>query len=891
MNIEYAPPYNTRCAVNRSSLLPLTENCYFFPASRQPRGLNSSMMSFSYLHSVEAFCHNDPNEPINFHNSEADNEQNAKCNLKSLWEVIGASPDFREGANPPNPNLRNLTPTFRVVKPPQNRRFVVVLDVSGSMRGKRLLMMRQSTSEFISSLLSDGDKIGIVQFHSFAQTLLPIRHVNSQTDRFDICSRFPNRTGGSTCIGCGIQAAMQEMERDDPTEPCGHIVVLTDGMENRSPYTVDVSSRAVNRGCTIDAIFLTTTQNTALVQLVNRTSGRWFFAQDRDLRRLTGAFAVIADEDGDIRNLVSTILYRQHNLSAEQNANGTVEIDKTVGLNTTFRFSYQIKPPSIQLTDARGCIYLSLPIGVSGTCEGHPLAQTDKSLKFIQFVIPGKATVGTWKYAINSKYKDTVSLSVTSRTLENVQPIVVRTSTRSTSTRIAGPIVIEATVTHGDPGPPLLYLSVVAVIEKPDYTEERLILLDNGAGADNTINDGVYSRTFIGFRERGRYSIQVEVNGSMISTGSKTFGSPVALIFGILQNNGTVTGNREAGESLSNESNERGVFTRVQTGTGIEFIGPVTTAPSVRPDDLAPNRINDLTAVHVDPNDRNSGIRLSFTAPGDDADSGTATSYNVCYTLGNPNNLSTNFEENICPVTSIQPQIANTRETFTIPSPNITGMTGSIRIAIAIIASDEVPNNSSVSNIVILRFFIQPPIPKCPDPPTQSENSNRPTFSSTRIVVAGSSYYNNGTTATYRCKPGYVMAQRSQSTLICNFGRWSPSTPPVCISECPDPPTQSPNSNRPTFSSTRIVVAGSSYYNNGTTATYRCKPGYVMAQGSQSTLICNFGRWSPSTPPVCTSDCNGMDRSSRSQGTVMCKRCNGRRSLSECNRLSTLQRW
>nr|XP_018672445.1 uncharacterized protein LOC104266281 [Ciona intestinalis] len=33
-----------------------------------------------------------------------------------------------------------------------------------------------------------------------------------------------------------------------------------------------------------------------------------------------------------------------------------------------------------------------------------------------------------------------------------------------------------------------------------------------------------------------------------------------------------------------------------------------------------------------------------------------------------------------------------------------------------------------------------------------------------------------------------------------------------------------------------------------------------------------------------------MDRSSRSQGTVMCKRCNGRRSLSECNRFSTLQR-
>ncbi|XP_078493891.1 coagulation factor XIII B chain-like isoform X4 [Ciona intestinalis] len=109
-------------------------------------------------------------------------------------------------------------------------------------------------------------------------------------------------------------------------------------------------------------------------------------------------------------------------------------------------------------------------------------------------------------------------------------------------------------------------------------------------------------------------------------------------------------------------------------------------------------------------------------------------------------------------------------------------MTGSIRIAIAIIASDEVPNNSSVSNIVILRFFIQPPIPKCPDAPTRSANSNGPTFSNSRIVVASSNYYNNGTSATYRCKPGYIMAQGSQNTLICNFGRWSPNTPPVCSS-------------------------------------------------------------------------------------------------------------
>uniref|UniRef100_H2XVX3 VWFA domain-containing protein n=1 Tax=Ciona intestinalis TaxID=7719 RepID=H2XVX3_CIOIN len=707
VNREYVPPYqvlNQTCIINQTTLLPASDTCHFIPGIEQPRGLKTSMMFYSYLSSVIEFCHSDPSDPVNQHNTEADNEQNAKCNLRSTWDVITSTSDFSGGSNPPNPTLTNLAPTFRVVRVAASRRFVLVLDVSGSMSGNRLLMMRQSAGDFISTSLPDGDKVGIVQFHSSANLMMEIRQISSQLDRVAIAAGIPGIAGGSTCIGCGIYAAMNEMERHDANETCGNIIVLTDGKENQPPYVNDVSQLAIQKNCVVNAILFTTTENSALVDLVTATGGQWFFAQDRDLKRLMGSFAVIAaNDDGDVRNLVSTVsdclvtikLYLRH----------SVIIDSTVGINTTFKFSYQSQVPTIVLTNPTGCLHYSLSIPLPGTCASHPLANIDTTLKFVEFVIPGRATIGTWNYSITSMYSDTVSVSVTSKTMGNVQPIVVLTRTRSNSNIVLGPVIIEATVTRGDPGLPVLNLTVVAVIETPESTEERLQLLDNGGSPDMVRNDGVYSAMFFNYTSRGRYSIQVEVNGSLSNSGDTTFTSKAPLIFGVRFPNGTVAGNPEAGESQPSTGGTGGGggFTRVTTGGAIEFAGEVTPPEF---DTLAPIQINDLTATQEDPNDVTSGIRLSFTAPGDDMASGRATSYKVCYTFGDPTHLSTNFDGNICHTPPVQPQVANTRESFIIKSPDTTGMTGSIRMAIAVKALDEMGNESPVSNLVILRFFI-----------------------------------------------------------------------------------------------------------------------------------------------------------------------------------------
>lgn len=50
-----------------------------------------------------------------------------------------------------------------------------------------------------------------------------------------------------------------------------------------------------------------------------------------------------------------------------------------------------------------------------------------------------------------------------------------------------------------------------AYIEKPNQEVEIIDLFDNGANADSTYDDGVYSKYFANITQRGRYSVKCQV--------------------------------------------------------------------------------------------------------------------------------------------------------------------------------------------------------------------------------------------------------------------------------------------------------------------------------------------------------------------------------------------
>ena len=128
----------------------------------------------------------------------------------------------------------------------------------------------------------------------------------------------------------------------------------------------------------------------------------------------------------------------------------------------------------------------------------------------------------------------------------------------------------------------------------------------------------------------------------------------------------------------------------------IEVITTYITTPL--PDTTPPSTISDLSTSGA----TTSTIDLDWTAVGDDANSGTATTYDIRYSTSNITN-DTDFNNATQVSGEPSPSIAGTPESMTI-----TGLSSNTLYYFAIKTSDEVPNTSTLSNVSSLSTTIIP---------------------------------------------------------------------------------------------------------------------------------------------------------------------------------------
>ena len=118
-------------------------------------------------------------------------------------------------------------------------------------------------------------------------------------------------------------------------------------------------------------------------------------------------------------------------------------------------------------------------------------------------------------------------------------------------------------------------------------------------------------------------------------------------------------------------------------GSWVEDVFTVTV-----PDQTAPAALTDLATGTVTA----SSVALSWTAPGDDGATGTATTYDVRYSTSTISEANWGSAQQASGEAS--PKAAGLGETFTV-----TGLIASTTYYFAIKTSDEVPNVSAISNV------------------------------------------------------------------------------------------------------------------------------------------------------------------------------------------------
>ncbi|XP_022080609.1 epithelial chloride channel protein-like [Acanthaster planci] len=623
--------YYRRC--NGGPDIGYEAGCVYYVSTNQDKVSSSVMFSSYPLPPIKYFCDDDSSDTPNLHNREAPNKHNRLCGGRSNWEVLRDHQDFRNNSNPPvDLNEDDLIPNITIVQH-QDIRVVLLLDTSGSMSsGSRFEKMISSSAKYISYTVLNGSYIGIVEFSSSSTVLEPLRLVANDTDRQALLSSLPTSPVGGTGIGGGLLKAVQVLSEKDVDSAVGIILLITDGQENEKPFVADVMDDIVESKVIVYTLAFTQAADHILPKLSEATGGKaYFYSNDggSESNALDEAFAAtmqrggVGDADKRVQ-LVGT----SWTLASKEARTGSVFLDSTLGRNTEFVFSWttaNVLAISVSIKHRNGSF-----INCSNDCS-------NLSFRILSVSIPGQAKAGLWEFTVFNLLTSTEEVTITISShpaSDDVEPIIVTSELSDSIAAFASgePLVAYAEVRQGFS--PMIYANVWATIERPGgYDPIKMQLLDNGAGADVTKNDGVYSRYFTEVTGVGYYGVKIDVdnnNGNAIIIDSVPFSKSRPIVdpdkaFD-LPDIGGVKIPLPGTPPVEPTGKPAPAFSRGVSG-GSSRVDDVPPGFSPGDDLFPPGDVLDLKVTNSSFTE--ATVTLAWTAPGADLDNGAASWYEV----------------------------------------------------------------------------------------------------------------------------------------------------------------------------------------------------------------------------------------------------------------------
>lgn len=161
---------------------------------------------------------------------------------------------------------------------------MIVLDISGSMKGDKITNAKESAKNFVRLLKSDPtNKVGLVSFTTQSQLNSSLTGdtdgVENAIDQLKL--------GSKTCVKCGIDEADNELKSNGRLDARKLAIVLTDGKANvGGDKQVTADQAALNavknsktQGLTVFTIGVGSDVNPAFLQeLANISGGQYYFA-------------------------------------------------------------------------------------------------------------------------------------------------------------------------------------------------------------------------------------------------------------------------------------------------------------------------------------------------------------------------------------------------------------------------------------------------------------------------------------------------------------------------------------------------------------------------------------------------------------------------------------
>ncbi|XP_033115741.1 calcium-activated chloride channel regulator 1-like, partial [Anneissia japonica] len=187
---------------------------------------------------------------------------------------------------------------------------------------------------------------------------------------------------------------------------------------------------------------------------------------------------------------------------------GYVIIDTSVGVDTVFFFTWLLYPVEVVLENPKGRRF-------DNTNEEYDF---NRVVSIIIIRISERAMAGRWKFSISNHSPSPshiVTVTVESKKASTDDTPITLTSFVSDpfiDYQVTPYITIFAFLSKGNES--VANADVFAILETPNANGDVIQLYDNGANADITKYDGVYSAYFFNFTDNGRYSVEVKVRAN-----------------------------------------------------------------------------------------------------------------------------------------------------------------------------------------------------------------------------------------------------------------------------------------------------------------------------------------------------------------------------------------
>ncbi|KAF9596800.1 hypothetical protein IFM89_013586 [Coptis chinensis] len=135
----------------------------------------------------------------------------------------------------------NLPPSSQTSRVPVD--LVTVLDVSGSMAGTKIALLKRAMG-FVIQNLGPSDRLSVIAFSSTARRLFPLCRMTDSGRQRALQAVNSLVSNGGTNIAEGLRKGSKVMEERREKNPVGSIILLSDGQDT---YSVSCQDRAHTR--------------------------------------------------------------------------------------------------------------------------------------------------------------------------------------------------------------------------------------------------------------------------------------------------------------------------------------------------------------------------------------------------------------------------------------------------------------------------------------------------------------------------------------------------------------------------------------------------------------------------------------------------------------------